>query len=93
MTQCNTKHIEFSRLSRRKIRADFDGGKITSDAGALLIPEVDRQLGLIEAINTCIPDPRNQDPIIHKQKTLLAQRTTIVFVYFDNLTLYGILNN
>jgi len=51
MTDCNTKTIEFSRLKRRKIQADFNGGKLTSDGGAVLLREVERHLGLIDAIN------------------------------------------
>ncbi len=85
MTQCNTKHIEFSRVSGKKVQAVFDGGKITSDGGAPLLREIDRQLGLIEAINDCIPDPRNQDLIIHEQRTLLAQRIFGIALGYEDL--------
>ena len=59
MTQCTTDSMSFSRLRGKKIQADFKGGAITSDAGAVLLREVDKRLGLIDAINACIPDPRN----------------------------------
>jgi hypothetical protein len=49
-------------------------GAITSDGGALLLREVDRQIGLIDALNEVIPDPRNPALITHDQRTLLAQR-------------------
>jgi hypothetical protein len=85
MTQCSTKPIEFSRLSPKKIQADFDGGTLTSDGGAVLLREVDRGLGLIDAINAGIPDPRNQDLIVHQQRTLLAQRIFGITLGYEDL--------
>lgn len=85
MTDCTTKPIEFSRLKRKKIQADFHGGTLTSDAGAVLLREVDRGLGLIDAFNRCIPDPRNQNLIVHAQKTLLAQRIFGIALGYEDL--------
>ena len=39
-TQCNTKPLEFEGHGRRRVVADFDGGPITSDVGALLLHRV-----------------------------------------------------
>ena len=69
MTECNINTIEFSRLKRKKVQADFNGGRITSDGGALLLREVELHTGLTDALDKCIPDPRNQKLIVHKQKT------------------------
>ena len=74
MTECITTALPFSSLGRREIRADFSGGQITSDAGALLLREADKQLGLIAALNDAIADPRNPCLITHPQRGLLAQR-------------------
>jgi hypothetical protein len=74
MTDCNTKPISFSTLKRRQVLADFNGGSLTSDAGALLLREADRQLGLTGALDKVIPDPRNPFYIVHQQRTLLRQR-------------------
>lgn len=79
------KAIEFSRLSRRQIRADFDGGRLTSDAGGLLLRQVDRKLGLIDALNRCIPDPRDPEAIVHQQRTLLAQRIFGIALGYEDL--------
>jgi Transposase DDE domain group 1 len=73
-TDCNLQPIVFSSLKRRAVVGDFAGGSITSDAGALLLREVDRKLGLIDALCEVIPDPRNPALIIHQQRTMLAQR-------------------
>ena len=61
------------------------GGHITSDAGAVLLREVDRRIGLIDAINACIPDPRNPEMIVHDQRTLLAQRIFAIALGYEDL--------
>jgi len=85
MTECITDPIDFSSVSRKKIQADFNGGKLTSDAGTLLLREVDRRLGLMDQLNDCIPDPRNQALVIHQQRTLLAQRIFGIALGYEDL--------
>jgi hypothetical protein len=51
MTNCTTQPLLFSSLGSKKIQADFNGGSLTSDAGALLLREADKRLGLIDALN------------------------------------------
>jgi len=79
------KPIVFSSLRGKKIQADFDGGKLTTDAGGLLLRQVDQRLGLIDALNWCIPDPRDPDVIIHQQRTLLAQRIFGIALGYEDL--------
>jgi Transposase DDE domain group 1 len=74
MTECNSQRIPFSSLGRRSVSADFAGGSITSDAGALLLREADRRLKLVDFLDAAIPDPRNQQLITHQQSTMLRQR-------------------
>ncbi len=74
MTECTTTAVPFSSLGRREIHADFSGGQITSDAGALLLREADKQIGLVDALDDALPDPRNPALITHPQRGLLAQR-------------------
>jgi hypothetical protein len=50
MTDCIPQPLVFSRHKSRTISADFQGGQLTSDAGALLLREVDRKLGLIDVL-------------------------------------------
>ncbi len=47
MTERTTESLDFGRIGRRSIVANFDGGKLTSDAGALHLQQVDQRLGLI----------------------------------------------
>lgn len=74
ITQCNQEKLVLSRLGRRRVEADFSGGRLTSDAGLLLLREVDRKLGLLDGANQAIPDPRDPAAIRHEQRELLAQR-------------------
>jgi len=85
MTDCTTQPLLFSSLGSQKIQADFQGGALTSDAGALLLREVDKRLGLIDALNRCIPDPRHEFYIAHRQKTLLAQRIFGIALGYEDL--------
>lgn len=74
MTECKPTKLVLSRLRRRRIEADFEGGRLTSDAGLLLLREVDRRLRLIDAVDQAIPDPRDPRYTTHEQRELLAQR-------------------
>jgi hypothetical protein len=85
MTDCTTEPLLFAGLKRQSIQADFGGGRLTSDGGALLLREVDRSLGLIDAINACIDDPRNPFFIAHSQRTLLAQRIFGIALGYEDL--------
>jgi hypothetical protein len=85
MTECNTKAIQFSRVKWRQVTADFDGGRLTTDAGILLLREVDRKIGLIDAINGCLPDPRDPRYITHEQREMLAQRIFSIALGYEDL--------
>ncbi len=85
MTECHTQAIKFSRLPRRQVVADFQGGRLTSDAGLLLLREADRRLGLVEVINGCLHDPRDPRYVVHEQQALLAQRIFAVAAGYEDL--------
>jgi hypothetical protein len=85
MTDCNTRPIRFSSLKSKNIVADFDGGHLTSDAGGLLLREVDRKLGLTRKLAACIPDPRNPLMTLHDQHTMLAQRIFGIALGYEDL--------
>jgi hypothetical protein len=72
--QCGTKQLVFQGLGRRNVVADFDGGTITSDAGALLLREIDLQNGILDAFATCFDDYRDQRFVDHSIRQMVAQR-------------------
>ena len=85
MTDCNRNPIVFSNLRRQSVQADFAGGSLTSDAGALLVREADRRLGLTAALDKVIPDPRHPFFIVHRQLTLLRQRIYGLALGYEDL--------
>jgi hypothetical protein len=84
-TDCNPQPIAFTPLGRRQLLAQFDGGAITSDAGALLLREVAGRSRLFERMAACIPDPREPSMIEHDQRTLLAQRVLGIACGWEDL--------
>lgn len=85
MTDCTAQPLLFSSLGRQKIAADFNGGRLTSDAGGLLLREADRRLGLTRRLADCLADPRNPERIIHDQQTMLAQRIFGIALGYEDL--------
>jgi len=73
-TEGTPSSMTLSSLGSQKVQADFDGGQITRDAGAILPREVDRRIGLTQALADVIPDPRHPALTLHGQQTRLAQR-------------------
>ena len=50
-TQCNAEQLEFSCVERRRVVAAFDGGRVSSDSGALLLQRTDQAIGLIDRLD------------------------------------------
>ncbi|MCK4579046.1 MAG: transposase [Candidatus Marinimicrobia bacterium] len=75
------------------MQAEFTGGDITSDGGALLLRQIDRRLGLMKAVDAVIPDPRNPDYITHTQLSLLRQRVYGLGLGYEDLNDHKTLRN
>ena len=73
-TQCNQESLQFHPLVRREVRGEFDGGTITTDAGGLLLREVEKRTGIIAQYAACFTDHRDPARIDHGVKELGAQR-------------------
>lgn len=74
MTQCTPTLFGFQDLGTREVVASFDGGKITSDAGGLLLRQVEGKFGFIEQFARCFTDYRDPELIEHSLVELLKQR-------------------
>ncbi|MEE9293817.1 MAG: IS1380 family transposase [Phycisphaerae bacterium] len=85
MTECNHTGLLFSSIDRQKIVGDFAGGRLTSDAGALLLREVDRRLRLTSSLAAEISDPRDSEKIVHDLKSMLAQRIYGIALGYEDL--------
>lgn len=74
MSKSNKTCFDFQALSGKKVQAEFSGGDITSDGGALLLRDIDRQLGLLKDVDQALDDERDIRHISHSQLSLLRQR-------------------
>lgn len=74
MPKCTEARIDFGRLGRRIIEADFTGGDLSSDGGVMLLRQVDDRIGLSRAAAAVLPDPRDPERIEHGLREMLAQR-------------------
>jgi hypothetical protein len=73
-TECSGDLFGFTPVEGREVVAAFDGGAITSDAGALLLGATDRAIGMMERFAACFHDVRRADLIEHEVVTLVGQR-------------------
>ena len=85
LTLCNAGQMEFEALGSRKVTASFDGGAITSNAGALLLRQTDRRIGLSRQVAACFKDGRDQELIEHSLETLIAQRVHGLALGYEDL--------
>jgi hypothetical protein len=74
MPDRTAQRIEFGRVGRRVIEANFDGGDLSSDGGLMLLRRVDERIGLTRAVAAVFSDPRDPARITHRLRDLLAQR-------------------
>jgi len=69
----------------RAVVASFDGGAITSDAGALLLGATDRAIDLVGRFAACFSDARDRERIAHAVPTLVAQRVFGIALGYEDL--------
>lgn len=93
MTECTRQPMLFASADRRQIVADFQGGDLTSDGGLPLLREVDHKIGLIDALDAALYDPRCPWLIEHDQRTLLAQRVLAIAAGYEDLNDHQNLRN
>jgi hypothetical protein len=85
VTECTQTTWDFPVCKRRGVQASFDGGEITSDGGVLLLRQVDRVLGLTEAVAQALGDGRRQASCWHDGVSLLRQRVYGLALGYDDL--------
>ena len=90
-TQCNPGQLEFHALGKREVVGRFDGGRITSDAGGLLLREVDQRMGLLDRLAACFTDHRNPKSIEHSVHALVAQRVYGLALGYEDLNDHDVL--
>lgn len=84
-TECNQESFRFHPLAAREVRGRFDGGAITSDAGGLLLREVEKRTGIVAQFAACFRDHREPARIEHTVKELVAQRVYGLALGYEDL--------
>ena len=84
-TECNADLFGFAPVAGRSVVAGFDGGKMTSDAGGLLLGATDRAIGLIERFARCFSDRRAAEQVEHQVATLVGQRVFGIALGYEDL--------
>ena len=92
-TECTQVAFEFQHLKKRDIRARFDGGRITSDGGGLLLREVEKRTAILHQFAACFTDYRNADLIEHTVEELVAQRVYGLALGYEDLNDHEELRN
>ena len=83
--QCSSDMFGFAPVEGRSVVAGFDGGTITSDAGALLLGATDRVVRLVERLAGCFRDEREPARIEHSVATLVGQRVFGIALGYEDL--------
>jgi hypothetical protein len=84
-TECIPSQLEFHALGARDVVGRFDGGRITSDGGGLLLREVDQRVGALDRLTACFTDYRNPKRIEHSVHELVAQRVYGLALGYEDL--------
>ena len=92
-TECNPKQFEFHALGRRDVVGSFDGGRITSDGGGLLLREVDARIGMMSRLASCFVDYRNPESVEHSVQSLVSQRVYGLSLGYEDLNDHDVLRS
>lgn len=85
LTECSPDPMLFARLDGRAVVADFSGGAMTSDAGALLLGATDQAIGLVDRFAACFSDGRTPGRVVHETETLVGQRVFGIALGYEDL--------
>ena len=78
--------LNFGSLKGRKVIADFSGGRITSDAGIVLLAELDKKLKVTARFAECFRDYRDLSYVDYSVHKLLAQRVYGIVLGYEDVT-------
>jgi hypothetical protein len=84
-TECSNELFQFPDVEKKAVVAGFDGGKITSDAGMLLLGQADGIIGMTKRLAGCFTDTRDVRFIEHTVTTLVRQRVFGIALGYEDL--------
>jgi Transposase DDE domain group 1 len=85
LTECIPDLFGFEPVEGRRVEAAFDGGMVTSDAGALLLAKADRSVDLLGRFAACFSDGRSAADVEHGIAALVSQRVIGIALGYEDL--------
>jgi len=83
--ECSPRQFEFEGVAGRRVATAFDGGAVTSDAGALLLGAADKAIGLVGRFAACFKDGRSPGRVEHEIATMVGQRVFGIALGYEDL--------
>ena len=84
-TECSQDSFDFGMVEGREVVARFDGGVISSDAGALLLGQTNKAINLTRRFTACFTDTRLPELIEHSVETMVGQRIFGLALGYEDL--------
>lgn len=76
--------FSFPAVGRKKVTAAFDGGRLTSDGGVMLLAAAERRIGIAERLASLIADPRNPMLVTHRLADILRARMLAIACGYED---------
>ena len=73
-----------SSVSGKPVHVAFDGGRLTSDAGVLVLAEIERKLGVADRLARCIEDPRAPERVRHSLAEMIRFRALMIAAGYED---------
>src|SRR5256886_17428131 len=83
-TQLQPAPLPLAPVGTKSVELDFDGGRLSSDAGIVLLKDIDDQLGLTRALAAVLSDPRDARRIHFTPEDLLKQRVFYIAAGYED---------
>ncbi|MFK5073311.1 transposase, partial [Klebsiella pneumoniae] len=76
--------FSFPAVGGKKVTTAFDGGRLTSDGGVLLLAQAERAMGICRQLAACIADPRDPTRVIHRLDDILRARVFAITCGYED---------
>jgi Transposase DDE domain group 1 len=84
MTDNTIRPFSFPAVARKKITAAFDGGRLTSDGGVMLLGLADRRIGVSEKLSIAFPERRDRSRVVHSLADMIRARTFAIACGYED---------
>jgi hypothetical protein len=84
MQEDTTERFAFPAIGRKKLTAAFDGGRLTSDGGVMLLAAAERRMGIAQTLAPLIADPRDPRLVTHSVADILRARMLAIACGYED---------